>query len=558
MFTSLASNPGAQATAATVGGLAGGSSREAGGDPWQQAISTVVGTVAGGLAPGAAQSVIAKLGQLRSSPLQLEGKIALALKEGGIDWGELSQSVRGQMLADVKKAMNTGGELNPDAVRRLADFKTVGATPTRGMLSLDPVQITREQNLAKIGANTGNLNLQQLAQQQNRNNATLISRLNDAGGGSETLPITAGRLVQDRVSGTNAALTKAEQEAWKAAKGMPGYTQPIYPDGLNAINRALGDEALMGFMPKPITDYMAAFQTGQQPFTPQHYKNLRSLLSAELAKGGNEAAAARTAINALDSTPITPITQTGRDFGNSPVTQDVASLLRAHDAQAGEAINAVNAARGATAAKYGYQESSPLVKAALSDARSADPEKIAQSFILNGSVNDAKAVAKEVGPQGLPVIRNAIATSIKKAALNGASDETGTVSQSALNAAINKVGQEKLSLFFSPEEIAQLRATGRVATYTQVQPKGSAVNNSNSGTLMLGKTVDWLDNTLSKIPFGQSMVVDPLRNIDVSLAQRQAMNITPSLLQARQNQSVFPSLLATTPLLFQQGLLSSK
>lgn len=543
----MAANPLQQISAAAGAGLAGGSSREAGGNAGMQAVASLVGGIAGGMTPNAINSTVSGIRNAMRpnlSPQELDIRLTSVLGKTGANFAELPDYARNALRSELRSSLQANKELDPNAVRRLADFLTVrGVTPTRGMVTQDPVQITREMNLAKIGANSADGELQGLAQLQNRNNTALISRLNDLGAGREVDPLMAGRAVQDRIQGTYAGLKSAEQQAWDAAKGMPGYTQPVFPDGLNAINRALGDDGMMGFLNPKISEYMAAFQTGQQPFTPQAYRNLQSMLSGELAKGGNEAAAARIARNALESTPLKPITQTGRDIGSAPVTQEVAGLLRSMDAQPQSAIDAINAARAATRAQYGYAESSPLVRTVLGGSRTADPEKVAQSFILNGTLNDAKAVAKEVGPDGLPLIRDALVTYIKKQAVSGASDEVGKVSQSALNSALRKIGDEKLKLFFSAEEITQLKSLGRVASYMQNQPVGSAVNNSNSGALVLGRGVDVLDAVAKKLPFGQSLIADPLRNINISLTQRAAQNIQPGLLAQQPNTPTIPRLL---------------
>lgn len=543
VMSGLAANPVSQLSSAAGAGLAGGASREAGGNEWMQGGAALLGGVAGGMVPGGI-GVLAEKAQ-RSltpgmSPQQIDAKLTIVLQDANADYKKLPESVQRALRTELKSSLQAGKELDPQAVRRLADFRTVGATPTRGMVSQDPVQITREMNLAKMAANSSDGQLQGLPRIQNENNQSLISGLNAAGGRTETDPIAVGRLIQDRVSTQNAALTSAERTAWDSAKNSPGYKQPIYPDGLNAALRETGDEALTGYLPKQITDYMAAFQTGQQPFTPQHYKNLRSMLSGELAKGGNESAAARAAIRGLDSVEMRPITNpAGRDFGQAPVTGQMAGLMRNFDAQAPNSIDAINQARAATAAKYSYQESSPLVKTALSDARTADPEKIAQSFVINGSLNDARSVVKEVGPQGVATIRDALATHIKRQSMGGAADEVGKVSQSALNATLRKIGDEKLGLFFSPEEVARLKAMGRVASYMQVQPVGSAVNNSNSGAMLLGRGMDLLNKT----PVLGPMVGPAARNIDLSLSTRQAQNVMPGLLAPIDRQPLTPSLL---------------
>lgn len=558
VMAGLAANPAQQLSSAAGAGLLGGASREAGGSDLVQAGASLVGGVAGGMAPGIAQGVMnagKRTVAPAMTPQQIDVRLEAVLGRTGADYSQIPEQARRALRKEVASAMQAGRELDPAAVRRLADFAVVGATPTRGMVSQNPLQITREMNLAKTAAASSDGSLSGLPLVQNQNNTTLINRLNDVGGASETIPMAAGNVIRDRVNSTRAGLQSAEQAAWDAAKGMPGYKAPIFPDGLNAMNRALGEDAMMGYMPKQITDYMAAFQTGQQPFTPQAYRNLQSMLSGEMAKGGNEAAAAGIARRALESTPMRPLTETGRDIGSAPVTGQMAQMLRESDAQAGSAIDAINTARGATRAKYAYEESSPLVRSVLGGSRSADPEKLAQSFVINGSLRDAQSVAREVGPEGIATIRDAIATHIKKQSVGGAADEVGKVSQSALNAALRKIGEDKLRLFFSPEEVASLQATGRVASYMQVQPVGSAVNNSNSATTLMGRGLDVLNGFAGKVPFGQSAIIDPLRNINISIGQRQAQNIAPGLLAEIEKPRLGPSLLL--PGLAVGGLLAA-
>lgn len=543
MMSGLAANPTAQLTSAAGAGLAGGASREGGGGVGTQAAAALLGGVAGGMVPGAASAVGGLLRRTVTpamTPQQLDVQIGTIMERAGADYSQVPENARRALRVELKTALQAGKEVDPQAVRRLADFAAVGATPTRGMVSQNPVQITREQNLAKMAANSSDDQLHGLPLIQNQNNRTLISRMNDLGGRSEVDALTAGQRLADAIGDTRDRMRGVEQDLWREAKSSPGYKQAIYPDGLNAALRETGDEALTGYLPKQITDYMAAFQTGQQPFTPQHYKNLRSMLSAETAKGGNEAAAAKAAIRGLESVEMKPITNPGGiDFGTAPVTPGVAAAMRNFDGQAQTSIDAVNRARAATRQAYAWEESSPLVKVALSDARTADPEKLAQSFVINGTLRDARSVAQELGPQGLPVIRDAIATHIKKQALSGSADETGKVSQSALNAALNKIGNEKLSVFFSPEEIQQFRTLGRVASLIQAQPVGSAVNNSNSGALLLGRGMDMLN----KLPVVGPLAGPAIKNIGISLAQRQAQNVLPGLLAPVERPAMTPALL---------------
>jgi len=535
LLRGLSSNIPAQLTSAAGAGLAGGASREAGGGPMQQAGAALVGGIAGGLVPSAVQPLIgaARRATTTMTPEQIDVQLSAILQRGGTDYSQLPEAVRRSLRAEMSDALRSGREVDPAAVSRLADFRAVGAQPTRGMISQNPVQITREQNLAKMAANTADGELHGLPAMQNQNNQVLIGRLNDLGARSGVEPLAAGRTVTDAITGRQTTLRQAEQAAWDAAKASPGYRAPIQPNGLQAVTRALDAEDVLGDLPKGTSALMEAYLTGQREFTPMAYRNIISRLSRESASTDPaQAYAAGLARRTLEQADLMPIKAGAHlDSGGLPITAATAQSMRAADAAPGAAVDLVNRARGATRAAYAYEDSSPLVRSALADARTADPEKIAKSFVLDGTLNDARAVVREVGPQGIATIREALANHIKKQAMGGASDEVGKVSQSQLNAAINKIGEEKLRLFFSPDEVTQLRSAARVASLMQVQPIGSAVNNSNSGALLLGRGMDMAGSLAGRLPFGQAAIADPLRNLNISISQRAAQNVTPGLLR---------------------------
>lgn len=546
--------PGAMnALAAQFGGAAGAGvggqlSKEAGGSELGQLGASVLGGLAGapmvmGLAQGieAAGRGIQRLARGALTDAQIDQQLSSLV---GSQWATLPERVRQQLREDTAAALNSGDRLDAAALGRLADMRATGVTPTRGSITLDPGQITMERNLAKtqanMGANTG------LHQVEAANNQAIIGRLNDLGGRTETNPLATGQAIVDAVNRTRAGLRGEETALWTAARNHPGIQAQIEPNGLNAINAALGDEALMPFMNPTISRYMEAFQTGQQPFTPQAYANLRSMLSAELAKGGNEARAARAAVNALDGAPLVPVKVGAHiDFGNAPVPSQVAAAMRARDAAAGEAVDLVNRARSATRAAYAFEESSPLVQTIVADARSAAPEKLAASYLLNNKATaaDGQRVRDVLGEEGVERVREGIATWIKKQALGGAADETGKVSQKALNDTIRD-SAERLGVFFSPEEVAQFRRLNRVASIIQAQPAGSAVNNSNSGAMLIGRGLDLAGRAVAALPLGGEMG-GALRSGANAMQAADAQRVAPALvspLLARQIGA--PSLLA--------------
>jgi hypothetical protein len=552
--SALSVAPTAQLTSAAGGGALSGLSREGGGDEFQQTAAGLVGGVAGGFVPGLAQGAAAGAKRAlmpKQTPQQLDAQISLVFERAGGDYSKIPERARQALRDELRGALQAGKNLDADAVRRFADFQATGLVPTRGMVTQDPALITRERNLAKMGVNSGDSQLPELARIDNQNNARLIQLLNEQGAGRGDA-LRAGEQVTSSILGRRDNLRAAEQTAWDAAKSSPGYRQPISPKVISDINQVLGDEGLMPFMNPAISRYMGAFQQGDQPFTPQDYRNLQSMLSREIARGGNEGAAASAAARVLSRSEVQPITNPGGiDFGNAVLTGDMAQRLRAMDAAPGSAIDAVNRARGATRSAYAYEESSPLVRDALSGGKSADPANIAQRYVIGGTPNQAQMLAKEVGPQGAPVIRDAIVAHLKEKALNSSSDELGKFSQSAYNKALQQIGDRKLALFFQPEEIETLKRVGRVAGYTQVQPVGSAVNNSNSGALLLGRGLDMMRN----IPLIGPQIGVPLKNVQIGLQQRAAQDITPGLLGPAPKDPVWRGLL-NPALAYTGGLLA--
>ncbi|MNV83492.1 hypothetical protein D3C71_1773020 [compost metagenome] len=68
-----------------------------------------------------------------------------------------------------------------------------------------------------------------------------------------------------------------------------------------------------------------------------------------------------------------------------------------------------------------------------------------------------------------------------------------------------------------------------MSQYTTVQPVGSAVNNSNSGALLMGRGLDMLDRLSAKVPLlgiGQTV-----SGITKSVQQSQAKNIASVLVR---------------------------
>lgn len=549
----LSANMPQQLTSAAGAGLAGGASREAGGSPLMQAGASLVGGVAAGTVPGMLGSVASGgrtlLNKLTPAPSaqQLDVQITPIMERAGVDYSQVPERVRQSLRADLADALRTGQELDPAAVRRLADFRATGITPTRGSLTLDPVQVTREMNLAKTGANSADGQLQGLARIQNQNNTRLIQNLNDAGaqGGD---PFRAGQSAIGAIGARDAGLERNVSSLYQQARDTSGRAANLDRAAFaNRVSELLDEAMVGGALPADVQNkinWIAANAKPQgmhgsieMPFNVDIAEQLKTQI-AKLQRGTSDGSA-RHALGlvrqALDETPLLPAPTVNP--GNLPSVPGTVPQSPAVLGQ--QSIDAFNQARQAARQRFAWQESGRPIEAALNGAQ---PDKFVQQFVINGTVADAQSLARNLPQSARNEIRSAILDNIKRQTLSGATDEVGKVSQSAFNKALNGVGDRKLSLFFTPEELASLRANARVASYLQVQPAGSAVNNSNTGALLLGKGIDALAGFANGFPVFGPMVSQPitqgLKNLNIAIRTNQAQDALPGLL-ARQRRPPF-------------------
>jgi len=558
----FSANQGAQVASAAGAGGAGGAVREAGGGPGSQALAALTGGILAPAGMAAVQGAASRVGQVvrpATTAQQVEQQIELALQRQGVDWSQVPERLRQPLRAEAAQALQTGGELNGEALRRLVDFRRVqGATPTRGTLTLDPVQITRERNLAKTGANSVDTSVQQLAQVENANNRALINALNDAGAAGAPNRVAGAERVMQSLQRSLDSTDAEIGQLYSAARDSSGRSFGL--DGTAFTSRAnqLLDEGLLGgSLPPSVGEHMNRIARGEVPFTVDYAEQLKTAIGnlQRASTDGNTRRALGVVRQALDETPVVGLGQQGPAAGARPNNPGQLPAVP-NDATLGQqSIEAFNAARAANRAKMQRVESTPALAAVR---EGVEPDKFVERFITGGgreaSIQSVQNLRREIAndPEAVGAVRGMIADHLKRQALNGAADEVGNFSAAGFRKALDAIGERKLRAFFSPEEVDQLQAVGRVAEYMVHQPKGSAVNNSNSGALMLGRGLDFLDQVAGKLPLGFK---DVIQGTVRGQQQGQAQNVVPALaLQAqRTRQGRLPAAGVSTGLFLAPG-----
>lgn len=402
-----------------------------------------------------------------------DAMIQAAAAQKGIDLSTVPASVLQTARQQVADAMATNRTVDPAAVLRAAEGKAVlgpDAALTVGQSTLDPVAVTREMNLRGI-ANAG----EPLMNRYNLQNNRLVQYMNQQGAAQAPGEYAAGQGVINALRGADAQVQGNVSGLYNAARDLNGADIPL-------DHRAFADTAMQGldssmkgaFLPEQFKTILNNISSGKTPLNVTVAEQLKTMLATaqRSAQDGNVRQALGIVRDSLENAPLlNAATPSAETAVSTMVRQPVQAA-----ATGPEVVDAFNAARTAARNRFQTIENTPALRAALDDAA---PDSFFQKYILKADTRDVNALARMV-PDQMSTIKAQTVDYLKSKALNGASDEVGSFSQAGYNKALNAIGDAKLNSIFTPEEVAALHSVGRVASYTQVQPRGSAVNNSNT------------------------------------------------------------------------------
>jgi hypothetical protein len=183
---------------------------------------------------------------------------------------------------------------------------------------------------------------------------------------------------------------------------------------------------------------------------------------------------------------------------------------------------AFDAARSAARGRREWQGSAGFIEDALGDAA---PDDFVKKHILT-SRNFAEVGRLKDQIQGDPELLGGIRAQIINyiKGRGGLDADVGKFSSKGLEDGLKSIGDAKLQLFFNREEIGQLRSAINVAKYIQAQPIGSAVNNSNSATTLLGLFDKFLIRPGQGVPVLAPLLAGPVNRVSIGMQARPALN----------------------------------
>lgn len=564
VFRRMSADPATQGFVGATSGMTGQQAAESGAGWGGQFLSSVLGGLAGaGVASGVKSAYNAVPTGPAMTPVNIEQRITVALQNQGIDPASISPALKKALMDDVSKVLKAGGNLNEDALARLADYRRLGLTPTRGRLTLDPYDVTREQNAMRMASATGvrDAKLPQIAQENNQRLLGAVEEfnpLNDAYG--------SGQRAMSPILQQDASLQAQKSALYKQAEAMAGGDIPLERGVIQTVYDQLIKTNRLGSVPADIMAKIDAISKGTVTREGKTYDvpwnvNVLDEIKSDIADAmrradGRTRNALSTIRNVLDSDAVTPVRSPMGGVVTGPMGQAMASA----DQMPADLLNTLNQARAANRSWMSWRESTPGIGAAVEGA--APETWVRDNIISKGAkIDDVTKLAGEIGSSkpALEAVRGQLVQHLKSAAIGrGNTNETANFSGRQWLAALSDIGERKLSLFFSPEEIASLKAIGRVGSIETFQPRGSAVNNSNTGAAVanvlqgLGKYVDPIAN---KLPFGGVAITDPLNSLTLySMERGPTRNALSGLLAPAATPSrnkldalMLPGLLAVSP-----------
>ncbi len=346
-------------------------------------------------------------------------------------------------------------ELNPEALARQleADSLPVPLRLTKGQATQDVGLLSHEQNIRGKSEEMRNRFNEQSGQLLENVNAIREKAAPDVYG---TNHVENGQALIDAYKATDDALRTDISAKYKALEDANGGKFPV--DGVafvDAAEAALQKALKSEFVPAPIARQMEKFKDGA-PMTFEQFEAMRTNLAAEMRKAersgdGNAAYAAGVVRDALESLPM---------------TGDAAALKPIADS-----------ARAAAKARFDLLKKDPAYKAAVNDA--VAPDDFINKFVVKGKSGDVATMVEHLGKDSVAhqTMAAGVINYLKSRA--GIVNEAGIFSQAGYNKALQEL-KPKLLTIVGHEAAKQIETLGNVARYTQAQPRGSFVNNSNT------------------------------------------------------------------------------
>lgn len=427
----------------------------------------------------------------------IDQKLNEALKPMGVKLSDLSDDVARNLRDDAKKALQGGKELNPEAVMRKAALEQVGIKGTRAQISGDAKHWQQEAELAKLKGAGDDLREKFIS--DNNQLAKLLDDEITASGGKSIDRLSTGKDIADSLLDQHAQNKQFIKEAYEAASRAPGNDVIINGQGFsNDVFTELEDKALASFLPTDITKIVKQINDNPNFFTLKKGEELIKILNDHY----------KSSLSSFgEPTSTTRALGVVRQALNNRQDEALQGLL----SQGGnDAAQAYQFARNTFKANKSLQAKMPLLQDVLKQQSkgSVNYDKLYQKHIIGGNVEELSqtiSVLKNTNPQAVANIQQEVINDITEKAINS----NGTFSPAGMKRVLDALGDRKLNILFSKDQVKRLKDIKMAGHYAKTEPAHSYVNHSNSSSGLMNhlmRVINSIDGYGRRIP-GVSEIV---------------------------------------------------
>jgi hypothetical protein len=489
---------------------------------WDTAKGAITGAAVGGAVGGATEAVSAlwnplvnslrsgvnKARKLFGADVQsasmpaADAVVNKAMHDAGANPATIDLNLLRGMRQDVQSALEHGADISPQSIvsRAKAESLPVPVQLTRGQATGDAMQFAREQNLRGV-TGVGEPLTNRLTEQ----NQAFIGNLDALGAKNAPSTVDTGNNYAPLVKDFWDTLQAKKDGLYAAVRNSQGQSAAM--DGVAAaqnIKAALDSPQashVYDALPANIKKTIESLNYGEFPLTVAQAQSLDKLwYQASKGADGSTSFAINEARRMLADAPI--VDSLGAD------AQKAYQLAKQAHAQQMSLIEP-KLPNGMPNPNF-----QPIVKAVVKDGIA--PEKLFGTAFLNAPPSAASKnlefLTHNIDPDAPRQVGQTLMGEIKRQALNDASAERGTVSQSVLTKwANNPVQSARLDALMPKPAADTFRNLASTVETAKRFPVASAVNTSNTGSAVVNAASSVIKNSalaqfVGRLPLVRSAV----------------------------------------------------